>query len=125
MNHKAVSPANLQIASQKGFNNVFGVVMEACYKYICERAARAPATRVAPDVLTYVPFNHAAKIAIDAWPHNTNTAPRVLSEMLQKKAKGGTNFNEALTVAYKHLKQVRLLHILHAWLPNATFGMFQ
>ena len=86
----------------------YGVVLEACYKYLCERTARAPAELIAtPDLVTYVPFDHEASIHIDAEEQSATSAPVLLQKMMQKKPRGASHFGRAIAVAYKHLKRVR------------------
>lgn len=82
-----------------GLDNALGVVYEAAYKYICERAARA--TR---DVVTFIPFDDNAYVRFAAWP--VRRSREMLDKMMQIAPKYGTRFNNALRAMHKSVRKV-------------------
>lgn len=85
--------------SSHGLDNVMGVVYEAAYKYIMERAARAPR-----DVATFIPFDDVAEIIFSAW--DVRDHARILDSMLRHPPRGGTHFNTALETMHRAVETV-------------------
>jgi hypothetical protein len=98
----SVTPDNHVIPSHRQFSrldNVLGVVYEAAYKYMSERASRAP-----QDLLTFIPFNHCSAVGMAAQP--VTDVDALLNGMMVYKPEGGTFFGGALSCAQNAMQAV-------------------
>lgn len=99
----SIKPDSRDIRNHSRFSgsldNVLGVVYEAAYKYIMERASRAPR-----DVVTFVSFNDGARAEFAAWP--VQDSAKMVDQMLQITPTGTTQFNQALKKMHSELMQV-------------------
>jgi hypothetical protein len=102
MGSRSIVPDNRDIRGHpnfSGFNNVLGVVYEAAYKYIQERAVKAP-----QDLVTFIPFDNSAHCAFLAEP--VHDVPTLLKRLLSVPVGGGTVFANALSTMHATLQQV-------------------
>ena len=80
-------------------DNVLGVVYEAALRYMSERKQRAPT-----DLLTFVPFCGSAQVGFAN--RSVQNVDELLPCMMQCKPYNGTNFGNALDVAYGAVQRV-------------------